>query len=821
MSFFQKIEDRINSIGQGSSVDLSNLDLTEVPELLNSYLGLKKINLSGNKLTKLPSWFSKFNQLELLDLRSNKLKSLCKDFNKLSRLEVLYLRDNMLTEVPVELLLLPNLKTAFLSSNYIKYFTSDFFNIPNVSIEGNPVIDPPIEVFHRGLDAVKNYFAEREQGTEYLNEAKLLIVGEPGAGKTSLMNKILNEDYVLNPFLPSTKGIEIEPFFFKTEENKKFRINIWDFGGQEIYHATHQFFLTKRSLYIILCDNRAEDTDFNYWLQTIELLSDSSPIIIVQNEKQDRKKDVNEVAIKERYTTLKRVFGFNLANDNAKLRGLVDDLKSRIVKLSHIGTELPKIWVDIRRELENRAKKVPYINESEYLEICFQFGMDTKERANYLSDYLHDLGVFLHFKDNAILKRWIILKPDWGTEAVYKVLDDDNVIESKGYFTRNDLKRIWSSSAYADMHEELISLMMKFELCYQLEGKDTLIAAQLLDRVKPAYHWIEEENLIIKYDYFFMPKGVITRFIVKMHYYITSQKLAWREGVVLERQNTRAEIIETYGAREIKIRIQGKNKKEFLAVIIDSLDNINITYNNLKVSKLIPCNCEGCKKNEEPYYFKYQDIRKFLDNEIDEDRCRESMRMVKLRPLIDDAFGYSIKANNEGPLVYISYNDQNRSEKNRLEKHLKILERNKKIRIFDRQYIDVGTDEKQLMREQIDEAEVILLLLSAEYISDDWNYNAELSKAFDRSENQSCVTIPILLSDCNYSLLSISKLKPITFRGKSLFDNPYDTESALASAVNDIKKSIDLFLFDKENKRFTTISQNIEIHDNESDSDRE
>jgi hypothetical protein len=26
-----------------------------------------------------------------------------------------------------------------------------------------------------------------------------------------------------------------------------FRVNIWDFGGQQIYHATHQFFLTKRS----------------------------------------------------------------------------------------------------------------------------------------------------------------------------------------------------------------------------------------------------------------------------------------------------------------------------------------------------------------------------------------------------------------------------------------------------------------------------------------------------------------------------------------------------------------------------------------------
>ncbi|WP_347242416.1 hypothetical protein [Nostoc sp. FACHB-888] len=32
------------------------------------------------------------------------------------------------------------------------------------------------------------------------------------------------------------------------QNGREFRVNIWDFGGQEIYHATHQFFLTRRSL---------------------------------------------------------------------------------------------------------------------------------------------------------------------------------------------------------------------------------------------------------------------------------------------------------------------------------------------------------------------------------------------------------------------------------------------------------------------------------------------------------------------------------------------------------------------------------------------
>ena len=34
---------------------------------------------------------------------------------------------------------------------------------------------------------------------------------------------------------------------------------MWDFGGQEIYHATHQFFLTRRSLYVLVDDTRKDD----------------------------------------------------------------------------------------------------------------------------------------------------------------------------------------------------------------------------------------------------------------------------------------------------------------------------------------------------------------------------------------------------------------------------------------------------------------------------------------------------------------------------------------------------------------------------------
>ncbi len=64
-----------------------------------------------------------------------------------------------------------------------------------------------------------------------------------------------------------------------------------------------------------------------------------------------------------------------------------------------------------------------------------------------LSVYLHDLGVCPHFQNDPLLKKTVILKPKWGTEAVYKVLDNDNVIRKLGRFGKKDLAKIWDEPA--------------------------------------------------------------------------------------------------------------------------------------------------------------------------------------------------------------------------------------------------------------------------------------------------------------------------------------------------------------------------------------
>ena len=121
--------------------------------------------------------------------------------------------------------------------------------LQTLDVSGCPLTNPPPEIVQQGNEAILNYFQERTRGeVDHLYEAKMLILGEGGAGKTSLLRRLYQPGQPLPTEMETTKGISIYRHEFDLRNGRRFRLNVWDFGGQEIYHATHQFFLTRRSL---------------------------------------------------------------------------------------------------------------------------------------------------------------------------------------------------------------------------------------------------------------------------------------------------------------------------------------------------------------------------------------------------------------------------------------------------------------------------------------------------------------------------------------------------------------------------------------------
>jgi internalin A len=627
-----EISDPIFQLENLSHLDLSYNQLHDFPEVTKDQKKLQYLNLSGNKLSDLPATIIKFSSLRDLNLSQNNFERIPEPVYKMISL----------ISISFSSKIDPNASSFFSSINStfdctacgcsnpsdsefcgacgqdsefcrfntITEISSDIVDLVNLStlnLDSNPVNEPPPEITQLGFQAIRRYFLQlRSEGEGRLCEAKLLIVGEAGAGKTSLAKKIINSNYSLSPCEGSTEGIDVSQKVFSLEADF-FRVNVWDFGGQEIYHATHQFFLTKRSVYVLVADTRKEDTDFYYWLNVAALLSDNSPLLILQNEKQDRKRDINEPILRSQFSNFKETLSTNLSN-NRGLEQAIESIKHYIKKLPHFGTIIPKTWVEVRKTIEHDRRN--YISLEEYLIICEQHGFTQREDKLQLSQYLHDIGVFLHFQDDDLLNKILILDPNWGTDAVYRVLDNEIVKENRGQFTRSDITQIWSDKTYASMQGELLRLMCKFQLCYEISTRPgTYIAPQLLSEKQPEYSWDNTSNLVLRYTYEFMPKGILTRFIVALHELIHEQLYVWKSGVILSKDDTKAEVIEYYSKREIKLRISGTHRRDLMTIVVHELDKIHDSYKHLKFQKLIPCSCSKCNESQIPHFYDFKKLR--------------------------------------------------------------------------------------------------------------------------------------------------------------------------------------------------------------------
>jgi small GTP-binding protein len=625
------------------TLDISDNQISSLPPEIVQLTNLQFLNISDNQISSLPPEIVQLTNLQSLDIGGNQIRSLPREIFQLTNLQSLNIGGNQISSLPPEIVQLTNLQSLNIGGNQISSLPREIVqltNLQSLDLRNNPVPIPPEilgpKEWYKNPGNIQEildfYFRVQDpQEREPLYEAKLLIIGEGGAGKTSLAKKIEDEKYQLQSDEKSTEGIDVIQWKFNLDHGQEFRVNIWDFGGQEIYHQTHQFFLTSRSLYALVADDRKENTDFYYWLKVVELLSDNSPVLIIKNEKDNRQCEVNERELRGEFLNLKEFLPTNLA-DNRGLTEIKNNIQQYIKQLPHVGKPLPKIWVRVRFALENNPRN--YISFTEYCDFCKLNNLTDSQDMKRLSQYLHDLGVCLHFQKDPILKHYVILKPEWGTTAVYKVLDNKNVVKNLGCFTQENLAEIWEDEKYKDMRDELLQLMIRFKLCYPIPRQ--YIAPQLLDINQPEYTWNPNNNLILRYEYDFLPKGIITSFIVEIHPWIEEQKQVWRNGVIINKDQTRAEIIQNYNQKEIKIRLAGNRKKDLLTIITHELEKIHSSFERLRYQILVPCNCKKCIGSQTPHTYQLESLRKRLGAGRYQVECDQSYEMVNVRRLIDD-----------------------------------------------------------------------------------------------------------------------------------------------------------------------------------------
>jgi internalin A len=791
-------------------LDLSLNSLTELPESIGQLTRLQGLYLYKNQLASLPEVIGQLTRLQVLDLNNNQLASLPESIGQLTRLQGLHLNNNQLASLPESIGQLTQLQELDLSGNQLASLPEALRQLESLKelyLHDNDALGIPAEVLGPNwLDvgtkkaqpanpaAILEYYFRVRGGKRPLNEAKLILVGRGAVGKTSIVNKLVHGRFDKDERM--TEGINITDWRIRLHTDENVRLNVWDFGGQEIMHATHQFFLTQRSLYLLVLNGRegGEDADAEYWLKLIESFGDESPVIVVLNKIKEHPFDLNRNALQRKYTAI-REFIKTDCDDGTGFDQLRKAIERETDRLDHLRDPFPASWFTIKDKLAGMEKN--FLSFDEYRGVCAELGEKEQSAQESLAGYLHNLGIALNYKDDPRLQDKHVLNPHWVTNGIYKVINSDKLEKQKGEIRLNELSGILDESEYPrHMHIFIFDLMKKFELCFSFPGDDTnYLIPELLDKQEPeeAAAFQPEHCLNFQYHYAVLPEGLLPRFIVRTH--VLSEKLPrWRTGVILKFGDSRALVRADAQDRKVSISISGvtpARRRELLAVIRSDFERIHNDIRNLNPLEMVPV--PGYPNVVVPYDdlilwesenrpgYSVRASGQILDLSVQELLNGVDLEGTRKRERAFDAKDETVR-------LFISYSHKDENLRNELQTHLKLLERQRIIDAWDDRRIDAGDEWKRKIDDNLERADIILLLVSADFMASDYCYDEEMTRALERHDNKEARVIPVIVRDVSWTNAPFGKLQALPKEGKAISLWP-DKDTAWRNVAEGIEKA--------------------------------
>ncbi len=458
-------------------------------------------------------------------------------------------------------------------------------DIAEVRMRANQI---PEEIRSEGAAVIGNYIERIKSGSERLNEARILILGDKGAGKTCLARRLKDPNMSMTTDAESTLGVDTTLWKLKKEN---INIHIWDFAGHTVTHAVHQFFLSERCLYIIVFDGRTEDRNrLEYWLDHMKNYGKNSQAIIFVNKRDNHAVEIPVNRLKEQYPILD-VVTFSIRDDKEALEIFRKKIADYINTNPSWNNQLiPESSFKVKTELEELFNKKnkdgrELITLEEFLEISQKYGVTDSETL--LND-LHTLGISLWYKD-LIDFGTLVLNPEWISNGVYRIINWAHN-EKKFCLSIKDFITVFSkeSKRYPKSeHRFLFELMKKYELAYEAKEDDILIIPRLLKEDQPVNlpKFLIGKSLMARYkaDQPLM-SDTISRFIVKHNQEITihsGKYQVWRYGVILN-NNSSIALVREEDDRTITVSVKGANKTEYLSTLRETLNGIFESYKSKK-----------------------------------------------------------------------------------------------------------------------------------------------------------------------------------------------------------------------------------------------
>lgn len=555
------------------------------------------LDLSENALTELELPAGMIS-LVYVFLRKNQVKKL--GFGGVTpKLETLDIRENQVREIP-------------------KSYVHQLPGLTHLFVDGNPIQNIDREAIVEGSTAnawegIRNYLRSLIEDEAVENdEVKLILLGNSTAGKSSILRYLIAREY--DPQTPSTHGIR--NVIWQPDPNSKIRINVWDFGGQEFYHATHRLFLSNNAVNLVVFEAGTNvqgkspteislyrdgelftenmDLDhfpYTYWLNGIRYFAQGIPPICLVENKMDKKEGQPRIPVQDSERESFQLppdqcFAISVqetANQNPDYEPDFTIFERQLRKLlekTRTSSEISDKWLEIKAALRKEAKNKIYLSREAYVSFCERIREDiskVREGENSsaldtLTRYLHNIGIVLYYADSDTLKEYVFINPERVIDAIYQILDYNVQEKQEGAFTRTQVE-----ARVRQMNEEaiklgqpqlkapiLLELMTRFELIFVTKkDQDTFVAPQYLPEERPVgKDFTRSERRCTQHAFTlwfpdFLPRSVITRFICRQGH--LADDTYWKQGILYEKgegETASFVLVECHGDKRLTILVE-------------------------------------------------------------------------------------------------------------------------------------------------------------------------------------------------------------------------------------------------------------------------
>ncbi|MDD5394160.1 MAG: COR domain-containing protein [Thiothrix sp.] len=578
------------------------------------------------------------------------------------------------------------------------------------------------------------------KGSARQQQLKVQLVGNGRVGKTTLAYALEHKRIPSEPF-KSTHGIVIKEIQQALDdEDEPVTLQLWDFGGQEIYHATHRLFLSNDCLYLLLWAEETEEHPdetrhpVSYWLESIHDLGKTSPVILVKNQIDrsdrlpERPAELNEAlpgVDQIRYAVKVSAMQYRGMNG---LRGAIQDVLAELKY--RVCVELPSSWLQVQHALIqlHEQKTLPFAH---FKQLCIKAGVG---HAEWFAGYLHSTGALFYHKD--AFQDQIILDQNWAINAVYRVFDPNKphrrrIERMGGRFSGEDTSLFWTDEETKE-HEVYVGFMRNCGICYEAKQqqnqrdnkpfaeREFIIPALLPLTCKSKTAWDSNphpDDWQLDIEYPFLHRSIIERIILRIGE--TYEGEPWRTGIfchtdegqlLLECEYTNKQQ-STQGRLHFQLR---GNQLERLVYALRKL-----------VSETSP------HRRYEEYLSK---------------GTAERVRLEEFKEEKDSASRLDNTKPSDKPIkLFISYSHADEAHKIRLEKHLKAINRTLPLTAWSDRFLFSGELVDEQIFQQLDTADIVLLLVSPDFINSDYCFTKEMVRALLRYKDAGNVVIPVII----------------------------------------------------------------------------